>query len=180
MFILFCIHDMYLPAFCFRTYVRNLLKISYYYLRRISIVKSNKCSHIYLYDIFAPTIKTHERGKTYGIFEFVRGLGHFLQFLAQRYWNGDSNRSLMLTLRPTASCSIVSSRGIVRPLRMSDIVDRGTPVINDTWRMVIFFLSIICSRSIFIYLVFTKLIFYLPSKYWMPGSLEKIYQNTLS
>lgn len=72
---------MYLPAFCFRTYVRNLLKISYYYLRRISIVKSNKCSHIYLYDIFAPTIKTHERGKTYGIFEFVRELGHFLQFL---------------------------------------------------------------------------------------------------
>ena len=70
--------------------------------------------------------------------------------ISDTYFNGDSNRSVIRTFSPTASCSIVSMRGLVRPDTMSDIVDFGSPVITETWRIVKFFLHIISPSNIFI------------------------------
>ena len=102
------------------------------------LCKSNKCFCI----VFPFLIKTLTNGKTYGFLEFVRDLGHYLY--------GESNRSVIWTLSPAASCSNVSRRGLVRSDTMSDIVDFGSPVIIETWRIVNFRLYIISPSKILI------------------------------
>lgn len=62
---------------------------------------------------------------------------------------GESYRSDILTSRPLASCSIVSSRGLFRSAAMSATVLFGTPVAIATWRIDKFFSSIIFSSNIF-------------------------------
>ena len=68
----------------------------------------------------------------------------------------------MLIFNPAASRSMVSILGTVRPVRMSDTVERGTPVSRETCRMVRFLLYITLSRSIFMSLfyniIFLKLL----------------------
>lgn len=54
------------------------------------------------------------------------------------YLQGDSKRSVILIFNPADSCSIVSILGLVLPDAMSDMVDFGSPVNNETWRIVKF------------------------------------------
>lgn len=70
------------------------------------------------------------------------------------YLYGDSIRSEIVIFIPLAISSRVSMRGMV-PFKISPIVERGTPVILDTWRMERFRSYIILSSSIFMLYIVT-------------------------
>lgn len=71
------------------------------------------------------------------------------------YFKSDSYRSEIRILRPAASFSIVSMRGLVRSDIISEMVDFGNPVMMDTWRIVRFFSNMISPSKIFIILLYT-------------------------
>lgn len=64
------------------------------------------------------------------------------------YLKGESKRSVILTFNPLAKSSIVSIRGIILLLQISEIVDFGILVIMETWRTVIFLLYIYSCNKI--------------------------------
>lgn len=75
----------------------------------------------------------------------VRYFGHYLC--------GESYNSDMDTLRPAARLSIMSILGMIRPDRMSDMVDFGSLVIYATCRTVNFLSCMISFSKIFMYLI---------------------------
>lgn len=81
---------------------------------------------------------------------------HFLKSSenSDTYLYGESYRSDILTLRPFASCSITSIRGLFRPATMSSTVDFGIPVRIDTWRRERFFVTMRFSSNIFMGILF--------------------------
>lgn len=64
----------------------------------------------------------------------------------------------MRILRPFAMVSSVSIRGMVLPTAISFMVDFGTPVIIDSWRIDKFLSYIILSSNIFIAVLFYYLL----------------------
>ena len=84
---------------------------------------------------------------------------HFLKSSenSDTYLYGESNKSVIFTFNPIANCSNVFIRGSLRPLIISLIVERGNPVITDTWRIVRFRSFIICNNNIFMFLLSAKL-----------------------
>lgn len=82
------------------------------------------------------------------------------------YFKSDSYRSEIRTLRPAASFSIVSIRGLVRSDTISDMVDFGNPVMMDTWRIVRFFSKMISPNRIFIIIFYTIFYYAISGKLW--------------
>ena len=78
-------------------------------------------------------------------YAFVRDPGQFLY--------GESYKSDMESFNPAARRSIVSILGLIRPDRISSIVDFGSPVMAATWRTVNFLLYMISSSKIFMYII---------------------------
>ena len=55
--------------------------------------------------------------------------------LFENHLYSDSYKSEIVVFNPAANCSIVARVGLTRPVTMSPIVDRGTPVIIAACRI---------------------------------------------
>lgn len=78
-----------------------------------------------------------------------------LDGFSDTYLHGESYKSLMRIFSPMAIFSSVANLGLAFPFRMSEIVDFGTPVRSDTWRMERLRWSMIFPNNIVMLLFFT-------------------------
>lgn len=88
------------------------------------------------------------------------------------YLKGESKRSVILTFNPLARSSIVSIRGIILLLQISEIVDFGISVNMETWRTVKFLLFMYSCNKI---LMMTTPFFNIVAVLWKILFIRRIY-----